>query len=156
MQNLAHRASFHLRENNAPSKPGIKQDNLEHIQVVRYGAGADFVPHHDYFDIGLSATEALLQQGGNRIGSMLLYLNTPQAGGTTVFSDVEIDVVPQCGSALYFGYPNPDPSSLTLHAGAPVLAGEKWLATFFVRQSLMHRRPTIKAVDPYEEGRAHG
>ncbi|MBO9749334.1 2OG-Fe(II) oxygenase [Xanthomonas phaseoli pv. dieffenbachiae] len=131
-------------------------DHLEHIQVVRYGAGADFVPHHDYFDIGLSATEALLQRGGNRIGSMLLYLNVPESGGTTVFSDVEIDVVPQCGSALYFGYPHPDPSSLTLHAGAPVLAGEKWLATFFVRESLMHRRPPSEVFSACEQGSAHG
>lgn len=115
-------------------------DNLEHMQIVRYGAGADFVPHHDYFDLGLPATETLVQQAGNRIGSMLLYLNTPAAGGTTLFSDVELDIVPQRGTALYFSYPAPDESSMTLHSGAPVLEGEKWLATFFVRQSLMHRR----------------
>ena len=56
-------------------------------------------------------------------------------GGETVFPQVDCSVVPQRGQALYFEYGNgtgrSDPASL--HASAPVLAGEKWIATKWIR-----------------------
>ncbi|MGH8031322.1 MAG: 2OG-Fe(II) oxygenase [Luteimonas sp.] len=116
-------------------------ENSEHMQIVRYGPGADFVPHHDYFDIGLNATPKLLEQGGQRVASMLLYLNTPEKGGSTLFSDVQLEVMPKRGNALFFNYSIPHPSTLTLHGGAPVVSGEKWLATVFMRERFMHKRP---------------
>jgi prolyl 4-hydroxylase len=42
-------------------------------------------------------------------------------------------VQPIQGNAVFFNYPDPDPSSLSLHGGAPVLEGEKWVATKWLR-----------------------
>jgi prolyl 4-hydroxylase len=35
---------------------------------------------------------------------------------------------------VFFNYSRPDPSSRSLHAGAPVLRGEKWIATKCLRE----------------------
>ncbi len=67
-----------------------------------------------------------------------MYLNTPEAGGETIFPYAHIKVTPCKGDALLFfdcqidGAVDP----LTLHGGAPVTSGEKWLATKWLRQYL--------------------
>ena len=38
------------------------------------------------------------------------------------------------GSAVFFSYDRPDASTGTLHGGAPVLEGEKWVATKWLRE----------------------
>jgi len=35
---------------------------------------------------------------------------------------------------VFFSYEEPDPATRTLHGGAPVLAGEKWVATKWLRE----------------------
>jgi prolyl 4-hydroxylase len=36
---------------------------------------------------------------------------------------------------VFFNYSRPDPSSASLHAGAPVIEGEKWIATKWLREA---------------------
>ena len=43
-------------------------------------------------------------------------------------------VAPIKGNAVFFSYPRPDAATHTLHGGAPVQAGEKWVATKWLRQ----------------------
>ena len=64
-----------------------------------------------------------------------MYLNTPEQGGATIFPDVGLDVHAIEGNAVFFAYGLPDRSSLTLHGGAPVVQGEKWVATKWMRES---------------------
>ena len=61
-----------------------------------------------------------------------MYLNTPTRGGATVFPDIKLDVMAQKGNAVFFSYDRPDPATLT--GGAPVVDGEKWVATKWLRQ----------------------
>jgi prolyl 4-hydroxylase len=35
---------------------------------------------------------------------------------------------------VFFSYDRPHPSTRTLHAGLPVVKGEKWVATFWFRE----------------------
>ena len=63
-----------------------------------------------------------------------MYQNTPPRGGATVFPDVALEVAPIKGNAVFFSYDRPHPSTKTLHGGAPVLAGEKWIATKWLRE----------------------
>jgi prolyl 4-hydroxylase len=63
----------------------------------------------------------------------VMYLNTPDGGGATTFPDVGLEVAPVRGNAVFFSYAMADPSSLSLHGGAPVLEGEKWVATKWLR-----------------------
>jgi prolyl 4-hydroxylase len=106
----------------------------EGLQVLRYRPGAEYRPHHDYFDPSHPGTQAVLQRGGQRVGTLLVYLNAPEAGGATVFPDVALEINPVPGNAVFFSYDRPDPITRTLHGGAPVLAGEKWVATLWMRE----------------------
>jgi prolyl 4-hydroxylase len=109
-------------------------ENGEGLQVLRYRPGAEYKPHYDYFDPAQPGTPTILKRGGQRVGTLVMYLNTPEGGGATTFPDVKLSVNPVKGSAVFFSYALPHPSTQTLHGGAPVLAGEKWVATKWLRE----------------------
>ena len=108
--------------------------NFEGMQVLRYRNGAQYKPHYDYFDTSEPATPALLARGGQRVATLIMYLQAPERGGATVFPDAAISVPPIRGSAVFFSYADANPDSLSLHGGAPVEAGEKWIATLWLRE----------------------
>ena len=109
-------------------------DHGEGLQVLHYPPGAEYKPHYDYFDPAEPGTATLLRRGGQRVATLLLYLNTPEAGGGTVFPDVHMEVAAQRGNAVFFSYDRPHPDTRSLHGGAPVLEGEKWIATKWLRE----------------------
>ncbi len=109
-------------------------ENGEGLQILHYSPGAEYKPHFDYFDPEHSGTASILKRGGQRVGSLVIYLNTPTRGGGTTFPDVGLEVQPVQGNAVFFSYDRPDPATRTLHGGAPVLEGEKWVATKWLRQ----------------------
>ena len=76
------------------------------------------------------------KRGGQRVASLVCYLNTPEAGGATIFPDIGLEVAPVQGNAVFFSYDRPHPSTRTLHGGAPVTAGEKWVATRWLREGM--------------------
>jgi prolyl 4-hydroxylase len=110
--------------------------NGEGLQVLNYLPGAEYEPHFDYFDPNDPGTPALTRRGGQRVASLIMYLNTPQNGGATAFPDVGLSVMPQQGNAVFFSYAQPHPSTQTLHGGERVTAGEKWIATKWLRQGV--------------------
>ncbi|GAB3355753.1 MULTISPECIES: 2OG-Fe(II) oxygenase [Giesbergeria] len=109
-------------------------ENGEGLQVLHYAPGAQYRPHYDYFDPAQPGTPRILARGGQRVGTFVLYLNTPEQGGGTTFPDVGLEVAAQRGNAVFFSYPLPHPATRTLHGGAPVQAGEKWIATKWLRE----------------------
>ena len=109
-------------------------ENGEGLQILRYRPGAEYKPHYDYFDPAEPGTPAILKRGGQRLASIVCYLNTPEAGGATVFPEAGIEVAPVRGNAVFFSYDRPHPATRTLHGGAPVTAGEKWVATKWMRE----------------------
>ena len=111
-------------------------DHGEGLQILRYRPGAEYRPHNDYFDPKHPGTAAVLQRGGQRVGTLVMYLNTPEAGGATTFPDVGLEVAPVKGNAVFFSYDRPHAVTRTLHGGAPVLAGEKWVATKWLREGV--------------------
>jgi prolyl 4-hydroxylase len=109
-------------------------ENGEGLQILRYRPGAEYKPHHDYFDPVHPGTARILQRGGQRVGTVVMYLNTPEGGGGTVFPDVGLSVAPVKGNAVFFSYDKAHVSTKTLHGGSPVTAGEKWVATKWMRE----------------------
>jgi prolyl 4-hydroxylase len=109
-------------------------ENGEGLQILRYGPGAEYKPHYDYFDPSQSGTPTILKRGGQRVGTLVMYLNTPKAGGATIFPDVGFEVSAVAGNAVFFSYALPHPMTQTLHGGAPVIEGEKWVATKWLRE----------------------
>ncbi len=109
-------------------------ENGEGLQILRYGPGAEYRPHHDYFDPAQPGTPTILKRGGQRVGTLVMYLNTPAKGGGTTFPDVHLEIGPIKGNAVFFSYDRPHPMTRTLHGGAPVVEGEKWVATKWLRE----------------------
>ena len=109
-------------------------ENGEGIQVLNYKVGAEYKPHYDYFDPAEPGTPTILKRGGQRVGTVVMYLNEPPRGGGTTFPDIGLEVAPVRGNAVFFSYNRPHPGTLTLHGGAPVLEGEKWVATKWMRE----------------------
>jgi prolyl 4-hydroxylase len=111
-------------------------ENGEGLQILNYKVGGEYKPHFDYFPPGDPGSAVHLAKGGQRVSTMVIYLNDVEEAGETTFPDVGLSVTPRKGAAVYFEYCNSqnqvDP--LTLHAGSPVLAGEKWIATKWMRQ----------------------
>ncbi|CAM3801247.1 Fe2OG dioxygenase domain-containing protein [Bordetella sputigena] len=116
----------------------------EGLQILHYPVGAESTPHFDFLMPVNDANRASIARGGQRVCTFIMYLNDVPAGGETTFPDAGWSVVPQRGNALYFEYGDAaghgDPASL--HAGAPVLEGEKWIATKWVRDRVFVPRGT--------------
>ncbi|MBN8886044.1 MAG: 2OG-Fe(II) oxygenase [Rudaea sp.] len=111
-------------------------ENGEGLQILHYRTGGEYTPHYDYFPPEDAGSHAHLAQGGQRVASLVIYLNDVEDGGATVFPKLGLTVGPKKGAAVYFEYCNSlgqvDPQ--TLHGGLPVLRGEKWIATKWMRQ----------------------
>ncbi|MBT2116286.1 2OG-Fe(II) oxygenase [Dyella sp. LX-66] len=110
----------------------LPMDHGEGLQVLHYQPGQEYEPHFDWFDPTQPGFAAVTARGGQRIASIVMYLNTPEEGGGTGFPAAGLTVTALRGSAVYFAYDTGDQSSL--HAGLPVLKGEKWIATKWLRE----------------------
>lgn len=119
---------------------GIPRINGEGLQVLYYSVGAEYQPHYDYFDPIFPGGAIHLRRGGQRVATVLVYLNTPEKGGETVFPKANIHIKPKKGKAILFYnldvQGNLDSNSL--HGGAPVISGEKWIATLWLRENEFH------------------
>ncbi|TAL73137.1 MAG: 2-oxoglutarate-dependent dioxygenase [Rhodanobacter sp.] len=104
----------------------------EGLQVLHYESGQEYQPHYDWFDPAQAGYDAITARGGQRIATIVMYLNTPEAGGGTAFPKAGLTVTARRGTAVYFAYTGGDESSL--HAGLPVARGEKWIATKWLRE----------------------
>lgn len=109
-------------------------ENGEGLQVLQYRPGAEYKPHYDYFDPAEPGTPTILKRGGQRVATVVMYLSEPEKGGGTTFPDIHLEVAPKRGNAVFFSYERAHPSTKTLHGGAPVIAGEKWIATKWLRE----------------------
>lgn len=115
---------------------GVALAQGEPLQVMRYGVGAEYQPHYDYFDLGRPGQATALRNGGQRIASLVIYLNDVERGGETTFPRSGLAVAPRKGSAVFFAYTDAQSRTdpMSFHAGAPVTRGEKWIATRWMRE----------------------
>lgn len=106
----------------------------ESYQVMHYQPGEQYKPHYDFFlprpDVAPPGP------GGQRVGTLIIYLKTPEEGGATLFPEIGMEIKPSAGGAIFFSYPNLFYARNTLHAGLPVIAGEKWIATKWFREGV--------------------
>lgn len=110
--------------------------HAEPLQILNYAIGGEYLPHFDYFEPAKAGEPTPLTHGGQRIATVVIYLNDVEAGGGTLFPRLNLETRPKKGSALFFSYqlPNGAVDPLTLHGGSPVLRGEKWIATQWFRE----------------------
>jgi prolyl 4-hydroxylase len=98
----------------------VDADRLEWWQATRYPIGGRFDYH---LDSGYWGDE----DAGERVRTFLLYLTTPAAGGGTHFRALDLLVEARAGRLVVWDdlFPDRRPNHSMIHAGMPVLAGEK-------------------------------
>jgi prolyl 4-hydroxylase len=98
----------------------------EPLQVLRYSPGQQYHPHLD----------ALPSGDNQRILTMLVYLNDDYEGGETRFTRTGLTFAGHTGDALLFRNATVEgaPDEMAQHAGLPVVRGEKYLASRWIRQ----------------------
>lgn len=108
----------------------IPVEHGEGLQILNYDIGQEYKAHLDYF----SSENRVVNNP--RISTLIMYLNDVEQGGETYFPKLNYSVSPQKGMAVYFEYFYNDRAlnELTLHGGAPVIVGDKWAVTQWMRR----------------------
>lgn len=111
-------------------------ENGEGIQILNYQTGGEYKNHFDYFPPEDPGSAVHIAKGGQRVSTLVMYLNDVEQGGETIFPAIHLAISPKKGSAVYFEYCNElgQVDAISLHGGVPVIAGEKWIATKWMRQ----------------------
>ncbi|MBV9932218.1 MAG: 2OG-Fe(II) oxygenase [Alphaproteobacteria bacterium] len=103
---------------------GTRWDQGEPLQILRYRPGQQYRPHVDWLD-----------EANPRVLTALAWLNDDYEGGETAFAKAGLTVRGRAGDVLVFRSEAPggglDP--LSEHAGLPVTAGTKYLASRWIR-----------------------
>ena len=71
-------------------------------------------------------------------------MKVPKIGGATTFTKADIFVKPEFGMTTFFTYLGPDNKmdhGLTEHSGCPVIEGEKWITTAWMRKGVSSTNP---------------
>lgn len=97
----------------------------EPLQVLRYRPGGEYKPHFD----------AIPGFANQRLLTMIVWLNQDYEGGETLFMQTGVKLKGRTGDALLFRNAGDDGRRDvgSGHAGLPVTAGEKWLASRWIR-----------------------
>lgn len=117
------------------SASGLPTQVMELTKVLRYGVGEHFAPHFDFIDPAQPGLRPEIEARGQRLATLLVYLNDDHAGGETEFPLLELRHRGRRGDALMFANVDLDglPERRSLHAGLPPTRGEKWLLSQWIR-----------------------
>ncbi|MCB9703432.1 MAG: 2OG-Fe(II) oxygenase [Myxococcales bacterium] len=118
---------------------GLPLSHAESLQVIHYGAGQEYRPHYDAYDLSTEKGRRYTARGGQRLVTALVYLRDVEEGGATGFPRLFIDVQPRRGRVLIFHNCHPgtdvrDPRAY--HQGKAPLWGGKWAFNLW-----FHERP---------------
>lgn len=128
-------------ENKVSQYTRTPPENAEGLSVIFYNGGGYYKVHYDYFDPAYAGNQPVLARGGQRIMTVLMYLNTVANGGATYFPNVNLTVSPIQGRAIIWlnvldDMQTVDPS--TFHEGQPPIDCDKWCATLWIRANTFH------------------
>lgn len=138
-------STVYLRREDTPTLTNricnlLKKDlnTLELPQVGRYLATQEYKAHYDAFDLDTEDGRRFALNGGQRVTTVLLYLNNVEKGGETSFPKLNLKIKPQKGTALIF-FPATLDGKLdenALHsAEAAILNHEKYVCQIWIRQN---------------------
>jgi len=117
--------AIHALNRRLAAVSGTAVDRGEPLQVLRYRPGGEYRPHFD----------AIPGFANPRTMTMLVWLNEDYEGGETHFPTPGLKLKGRTGDAILFRNTGPDgrrdPASG--HAGLPVTAGEKRIASRWIR-----------------------
>jgi prolyl 4-hydroxylase len=130
-------------ENSIHGVMGIQRELGEAVQGQRYTVGQQFKPHWDFLIPGEPYWAEQVHCGGQRTWTAMMFLNEPEAGGHTTFTDAGVSIRPRGGNLLVWNNltPEGDPNPLSKHQGSPVEAGVKYVITKWYRERPWMPRP---------------
>lgn len=131
-----------LINNRIADAAGMPTENAEGLGVLHYYPGERYAPHVDYIpDTPENARH--LAERGQRVRTLLVYLNDGFEGGATEFPRLGLALKPPAGGALIFDSVKTDGSvdPMTLHTGAPPTSGEKWVISKWFRTRALRPGP---------------
>ena len=112
--------------------------NAEPLQVVQYEPGGYYNDHHDSCCDDDPKCTDFVQNGGQRILTVLIYLNDDFTGGATKFSTIGKEIkAPKYGGIVFRPVENDSNKChpLALHKGMPVNSGIKYVCNIWIRES---------------------
>ncbi|KAK7471344.1 hypothetical protein BaRGS_00036019 [Batillaria attramentaria] len=127
---------------------GLHEDSV----VLNYGLGGVYGPHEDSVRIPRQSgneNTPLLLHSGDRTATWMYYLSDVPLGGATVFPLLGAGIRPQKGTAAFWYNlrRSGEGEVRMVHAGCPVLYGDKWVANKWIREiGNIFRRPCL--LDP--------
>ena len=103
-------------------------NSADGFNVIRYNVGGFYDIHHDTCINESSSTSS-------RIATWINYLSDVEAGGATVLPRLNISVFPKKHSAIFWHnlLSSGELDHDLIHTGCPVLYGEKYIATRWIR-----------------------
>lgn len=106
---------------------GLEMSTAEPLQIANYGMAGQYEHHLDFGDPGSPLD---VSPNGNRVATVLIYLNDVSRGGYTVFTRAKTFVSPSMGDAVFwYNLKRSGKGDYeTEHAACPVLCGNKWVA----------------------------
>jgi len=119
---------------------GFPPGNGERLAMLRYRPGQSYAPHCDWIDPRVPAKAEQLAIQGQRVATLLVYLNDDYSAGETRFVHLDWSFKGRRGDALLWSNVRPDGSiePLTLHEGRSPVSGEKWLLSKWMRDRSQH------------------
>src|SRR5438132_8623282 len=74
--------------------------NGEGLQVLRYRPGGHTAPHFDFLQPSNAVNQASVTRSGQRVSTLIIYLNDVLSGGETIFPEVGLSITPRRGSGV--------------------------------------------------------
>lgn len=123
-----------LINNRIADAAAMPPENAEGLGVLHYAPGERYAPHVDYIPDTPENAEHLAQRG-QRVRTLLVYLNDEFEGGATEFPRLELAFKPAKGGALIFDSVKADGAfePMMLHMGAAPTSGQKWVISKWFR-----------------------
>mmetsp|Transcript_932 Transcript_932/g.1250 ORF Transcript_932/g.1250 Transcript_932/m.1250 type:complete len:429 (-) Transcript_932:552-1838(-) len=152
----ANQASYNLHKHNPETDPlwnlfqrvlgvtnvhtgmNLKPPGQEDFTIIQYNVEDQYTPHCD----GTCDNSMHIPTG--RVATAVLYCKVADKGGSTTFTKADVFVKPTVGTATFFSYMGPDgrmDDGYTEHSGCPVLEGEKWITTVWMRDGVDDAHP---------------
>jgi len=110
----------------------------EDLQVVKYVPNTYYREHHDSCCDGSQGCIDFEKDGGQRVATLLVYLNSDFTDGETHFPNLDLKLKADPGSAILFrplGSEEAKCHPKALHAGLPISSGIKYVCNAWVREN---------------------
>jgi hypothetical protein len=126
---------------NFKSDYDLRPAGQEEFAIIQYNPEDEYGSHCDADCSG----ETHVHHG--RVATAVIYCKVPEIGGGTTFTKADVFVKPKKNDVTFFTYKGTDGKmdpGYTEHSGCPVVQGEKWITTAWLRQG-------VSAEDPWND-----